>query len=73
MGKKMSPFPNRTNRSDQQGLSIPAFCTRYGVGRTTAFKILKDGVLARYKVGRRTLIHAEDAERWFQSCAQGPK
>ena len=69
----MASTSNRTDKSDEQGLGIPAFCKRYGVGRTTAFKILKDGVLARYKVGRRTLIHAEDAERWFQSCAQGPK
>lgn len=54
-----------------QGLRIPAFISTYGVGRSTVYKLIAEGKLARLKVGRCTLIDAEDAQRWWRECVRG--
>lgn len=64
---------NSSLASGRRGLRIPAFCHTYGVGRTTAFRLLKEGQLTLYKVGRVTLIDADEAERWWRSCAKGQR
>jgi excisionase family DNA binding protein len=37
-----------------------------GVSRRTIFELMRDGVLARIKVGRRTLIRRVDLEAWLE-------
>lgn len=61
---------SKWNRQAPRGLRIPAFCSHYGVGRSTVFKLIKEGKLTRLKVGRCTLIDADDAERWWRSCRE---
>ncbi len=48
-----------------------SFCTQDGIGLTTFHAIVKSGALNVHKVGRRTLIGAAEAERWWASCARG--
>jgi predicted site-specific integrase-resolvase len=45
--------------------SLEEFCFRNGIGRTTAYKEIKEGRLHPKKVGRRTLISLEEEARWF--------
>lgn len=50
-----------------RALSIDAFCSRYGIGRTTAYQEIAAGRLRAVKVGRRTLITRDAAEAWLAS------
>jgi hypothetical protein len=43
-------------------------CFRNGIGRTTAYKEIKEGRLHPKKVGKRTLISVEEEARWFDSA-----
>lgn len=45
-------------------LSISEFSESYGPGRTKIYELLATGDLRAVKVGGRTLIPAEEAERW---------
>jgi hypothetical protein len=45
--------------------TIPAFCAAYGVGRTFVYAEVGAGRLRPVKAGNRTLIGADEAERWF--------
>ena len=48
-------------------LSIDGFCKLYGLGRTFAYELIKEGKLRAVKCGNRTLILRRDAEAWVQS------
>ncbi|MFO0995305.1 MAG: helix-turn-helix domain-containing protein [Alphaproteobacteria bacterium] len=50
-----------------EALTIPEFCARYRTSRTSAYRLLAEGTLKAVKRGRRTLIAADEAERWFRS------
>ena len=63
---------NPTECSDG-ALGRAAFCHHYNIGLTTFHAIVKNGDLRVHKVGRRTLVDPAEAQRWWQSCAQGPK
>lgn len=49
--------------------SIEQFCIRYGISRGTAFRLLREGRIARVKVGTRTLIPTASAESWWASIS----
>ena len=51
--------------------SLKEFCYRNGIGRTTAYKEIKEGRLRPKKVGKRTLIAVEEEARWFASASVG--
>lgn len=53
--------------SQPRAFAILEFCRRYGVGRSKAYEEIRSGRLTAVKVGRRTLIKADDAERWLAS------
>jgi predicted DNA-binding transcriptional regulator AlpA len=42
--------------TERNSLSLEEFCVRNGIGRTTAYKEIKEGRLHPKKIGRRTLI-----------------
>jgi hypothetical protein len=44
--------------------SIRDFCLAYAIGRTLAYAEISAGRLAARKVGNRTVILRNDAERW---------
>ena len=50
----------------QRGMSIAAFCERYGPGRTKAYEEIRSGRLRARKMGKRTIITEDDAEDWLQ-------
>lgn len=41
-----------------------------GLGRTTIYKLIKEGHLKPKKVGRRTLILVEDLQSFIDSCPE---
>jgi hypothetical protein len=49
----------------KRGLSIEEFCELYGICRSLTYVEIREGRLKARKVGRRTILAAEDAERWF--------
>lgn len=51
----------------QPAYSIAGFCRAFSIGRTAAFAELKAGRLRRTRVGRRTIIAAQDALAWLDS------
>jgi hypothetical protein len=48
-------------------LSIPAFCGRYHVSRSLAYRLMGSGAIVAVKVGRLTRIRSKDAEAWAAS------
>ena len=46
-------------------ITIPAARQRYGIGRTTIYKLIDDGTVRSVKVGKRRLIVVEHADRYF--------
>ncbi len=44
--------------------TIRDFCRAFGVGRTLVYEQIATGNLKAKKLGKRTLILAEDAENW---------
>lgn len=61
--------------SQPRAFAILDFCRRYGVGRSKVYDEIRSGRLIAVKVGRRTLIKDDDAERWLASlhCANAEK
>ena len=49
-------------------MSIADFTVWAGVGRTTAWKEIKDGRLRAIKVSARTLITFAGTSRWLENC-----
>lgn len=48
--------------------SIDEFCRLHNIGRTTFYNLLKNGIAPDVmKIGRKTLISVEAAEKWRNS------
>jgi excisionase family DNA binding protein len=56
--------------NSKRALSITEFRLSFGIGRTRVYAEIKAGRLRAVKVGNRTLILIEDAERWASSLAE---
>ena len=58
------PTPDRgqPHAEERRAYRIPDFCWRYGISRSTAYKLAKEGRLRLVKVGGRSLISHENAE-----------
>ncbi len=56
-----------TTEIDKRAISIAEFCSRYGLGRTTAYEEIKAGRLEVVKAGKRTLVPVDAAESWLQN------
>jgi excisionase family DNA binding protein len=50
-----------------RNLTFAQFKQRYNVGTTKTYELVADGALTLRKVGRRSLLDADDAEAWWQS------
>lgn len=66
--REAAPLADRSCRA----FPINVFCNRYGIGRSKAYDEIKSGRLTGVKIGRRTLIREEDAERWLRSLPMIP-
>jgi predicted site-specific integrase-resolvase len=60
---------SKSEYTERNCLSLQEFCCRNGIGRTTAYKEIKEGRLHPRKVGRRTLISIEEEARWFANAS----
>ena len=52
--------------------SIAKACALSSVGRTTLYAAISRGDLRTRKVGRRTLITAQDLQSWLDNCSIDP-
>ena len=53
------------------GLSIEAAALRLGVGRSSIYKLLHQGTLRFYRVGRRRLIPIDEVARFIGQALEG--
>jgi excisionase family DNA binding protein len=51
----------------RRALSVHEAAKSAGVGRTKVFEEIRSGRLVARKVGRRTIVMAEDLETWLKS------
>jgi excisionase family DNA binding protein len=58
--------PAEPTAGSVRAFKIEEFCRRYPIGRTKAYEEISSGRLRAHKVGRRTIITAEDAEDWLR-------
>lgn len=54
---------------EKRAYHVSEFCWRYGIGRSTAYKLAKQGRLRFIKIGNRTLILHDDAEALLREGA----
>jgi hypothetical protein len=54
-------------------VTIPTFTKMFGIGRTTAYSLIRDGRLHRVRIGRRTLITVASAEALIAASSASPK
>jgi excisionase family DNA binding protein len=54
--------PGTLRAEEKRAYRLPEFCWRYGIGRSTAYKLAKEGTLRFVKIGNRTLVLHDDAE-----------
>ncbi len=45
-------------------LPIPEVCRALGIGPTTFFSLVARGALKTVKIGRKTLVHADEVKRF---------
>jgi excisionase family DNA binding protein len=48
-------------------LSISEACRAARIGRTTLYSAISEGELPARKIGRRTVVLADDLRRWLES------
>ena len=57
----------------QAAFSVEGFRETFSMGRNLAYDEIKAGRLKMRKVGRRTIIRAEDAKAWLDSLPEAPQ
>ena len=50
-----------------QLLRIEEFCSRYGVSRSTVYRLRARNAITLFKIGNASRIKAADADAWFAS------
>jgi hypothetical protein len=61
----MEPVMDRDDRPT--AFSVRQFCEMHAIGRTTFYEEVKYGRLRIRKLGKRTLVLREEAERWVSA------
>ena len=46
-------------------ITIPVLCEELGVGKTTAYKLIKSGVIPSGKIGRKIIVHRSVLEKYI--------
>jgi len=59
-----------TNYSERAAMSVSEFAEWAGIGRTTAWKEIREGNVVAVKVCTRTIIRKADADKWLESRPQ---
>lgn len=55
---------------DNIAVTIPKAGEILGLGRSTIYKLIKEGQIKPKKVGKRTLILVEDLRSFIKSCPE---
>jgi excisionase family DNA binding protein len=64
----ISEHTSKLTGEERKGASsVLDFRARYGLGHATVYRLIADGHLRAVKLGRRTLILAEDEAAWRKS------
>jgi excisionase family DNA binding protein len=53
----------------QRAFTIEEFCKTYRIGRTKTYEEIKANRLTVVKLGRKTIIRADDAENWLSGLS----
>ena len=56
-----------SNSYKKRAYSVREFRELFGISNTTFYKLLQAGEIRVFKIGRKTLIDSQEAERWYQS------
>jgi len=62
--------PQEHPAATRRAYSIAAFCDAFCVSRSKTYQLLAEGNLQAIKLGRKTLITADEADRWLQSLSE---
>jgi excisionase family DNA binding protein len=54
-------------------LEVDEFCSTYKVGRSKTYRLIAAGELAAKKLGTKTVIEVDEAERWLASLPAFPR
>jgi predicted DNA-binding transcriptional regulator AlpA len=66
----MSIVPHIAPRPAGAAYSVAEFKAHYRMGHTTFYRLVNDGKLKAVKIGRRTIVTAAEADRWFASLSE---
>lgn len=69
MTARPEPGKPSPTSAEAKAHSVDQFCRHYGIGKTTAYKLMARGELRARKIGRRTFIMDEDARALFEGAA----
>jgi predicted DNA-binding transcriptional regulator AlpA len=53
----------------ERALRVPDFCRRYGISRTTAYKLKKEGKLQIVRIAGRAVVPVDSAEALLKAEA----
>lgn len=48
-------------------ITVPDLCKELGIGKTTAYKLLKSGCLLYGRIGRKIVIHRSSLEKFINT------
>jgi excisionase family DNA binding protein len=51
---------------EKRAYTVEEFCKAYNIGRTSFYGEVKDGRIQPRKLGKKTLVLREEAERWLR-------
>lgn len=50
---------------NQNLLTVPNLCSELGIGKTTAYKLIKEKKIKSTKIGNKIVIHRNELERYI--------
>jgi hypothetical protein len=63
----MTTGTNQITNGPRRAMSVPQFAINAGIGKSTAWMLVKEGKLRAVRLNGRTLVLAEDGENFLKS------
>jgi excisionase family DNA binding protein len=60
------------NNPSRLAFSVPEACAATSLGRSSLYAEIRSKRLPTFKIGARTLIHADDLRAWVESYREPP-